>query len=267
VNRFFKYAASSHQSLLRDNSKHIFAMNNALQIYSARAIYSLIPKNACSSLRLSLAMANGCLRDPKDFGWIHQNTDTFRTNLASALTAEYTFIVLRCPYARLASVYLDKIVGHLPVANQFYDITNKRCEVSEMSFDFFIRNLRFKHIREVDSHWRPQVDFLLYEEYDDYFCLEDFANVPEILQKKIQLKVIDARQLTQHGIDNVTMLGEPGEYAQSSAIQIMRLRQAGQCPSPLSLYTDELADMVRTNYADDIALYQSLFGTDKLMFS
>lgn len=265
MNRSFRYTNSSQQSLLKRNSRHNFAMSHALRIYPANAIYSFIPKNACSTLRLSLAMANGCIQKATEFNWIHHNNDTFSADLASAHAATYTFVVLRCPYARLASAYLDKIVGHYPDAWQLYDLTQRRREVSAMNFEFFIRQLRQKNIREANIHWRPQVDFLLYNHYDDYFCLEAFAEAPKVLQQKIQLAVIDARPLTRHGIGQFTQLGEPGEYARHSSFQIMCLKQAGQCPSPLSLYTDELAAIVRTHYSDDIALYQSLFGADKLM--
>ncbi len=266
MNRSFKYANSSQQSLLKRNGKHNFAMGHALRIYQTNAIYSFIPKNACSTLRLSLAIANGCIQKAKEFNWIHHNNDTFSADLASAQTAAYTFVVLRCPYARLASAYLDKIVGHYPDAWQLYDLTQRRREVSTMTFEFFIRQLRQKNIREANIHWRPQVDFLLYNHYDDYFCLEDFANVPDLLQQKIQLSIVDARPLTRHGLSEFAQLGTQGEYARHSTLQIMCLKQAGQCPSPLSLYTDELAAIVKTHYNDDIALYQSLFGAEKLMF-
>ena len=211
-------------------------------------------------------MANGCIQQAKQFNWIHHNNDTFSADLASALTASYTFVVLRCPYARLASAYLDKIVGHYPDAWQLYDLTQRRREVSAMTFEFFIRQLRQKSIREANIHWRPQVDFLLYHHYDDYFCLEDFAKVPQALQQKIQLAVIDARPLTRHGIGEFTQLGRQSEYARHSTFQIMCLKQAGQCPSLLSLYTDELAAIVKAHYSEDIALYQTLFGAEKLMF-
>jgi hypothetical protein len=241
-------------------------MHHALRIYSANAIYSFIPKNACSTLRVSLAIANGCIRDAKDFNWIHQNNDTFSADLASALTASYTFVVLRCPYARLASAYLDKIVGHYPDAWQLYELTLRKIEVSAMSFDFFVRQLHKKTIRKANIHWQPQVDFLLYEHYDDYFCLENFAEAAAVLENKINLPVVDARDLTKHGIGRFTLLGGQGEYARHTAFDIMRLKHAGHCPSPVSLYTEELVAIVKECYRADLELYTSLFGNKNLLF-
>ncbi|GAB6141863.1 hypothetical protein JCM14076_25920 [Methylosoma difficile] len=266
MNRRFKYADDSYKSLKHKNTAHGFAMNHALRIYSANAVYSFIPKNACTTMRVSLAIANGCIRDEHDFNWVHQNNDTFTADLASALTAAYTFVILRCPFARLASCYLDKIVGHYPDAWQLYELTNRQKEVSDMSFAFFIRQMQKKTIRDANIHWRPQVDFLVYEKYDDYFCLENFAQVPEMLKAKINLPIVDARQLTKHGIGGFTLLGEPGQFAGHSAFHIMQLKRAGKCPNPASLYTEELVAIVKKHYAEDISLYQSLFGDEHLMF-
>lgn len=267
MNRTFRYAAQSYQSLQKYNNPHLFAIRHALRLYAANAIYSFIPKNACSTMRVSLAIANGCIADKKDFNWIHHNNDTFTADLASASTAAYTFVILRCPYTRLASAYLDKIVGHYPDAWQLYDLIDRRREVSEMSFDFFIRQLQKTAIREANIHWRPQVDFLLYKQYDDYFALEDFAQAAQCLKNKLNLTVVDARDLTKHGLDRFALLTEQGNYAHHSAFKLMQLKQEGFCPSPLALYTDELRAIVKKHYRDDIALYQSLFGTKHLLFA
>lgn len=267
MNRNFRFSAGNYQSLLRQNARHSFAMRHALRLYSANAIYSFIPKNACSTMRVSLAIANGCIRDEKDFNWIHQNYDTFSADLASAQMAAYTFVILRCPFARLASAYLDKIVGHCPEAWQLYDLIERRQEISAMSFDFFIRQLQKNNIRDANIHWRQQVDFLLYEQYDDYFALEEFAQAAQRLESKIHLSIVDARDLTKHGINQFTLIGDSGDYAQCSAFSIMQLKHIGQCPSPLSLYTDELVSIVKKCYRADIELYQSLFDSKYLLFS
>lgn len=267
MNRTLRYAAGNYQSLLKQNARHSFALRHALRFYSANTIYTFIPKNACSTMRVSLAIANGCIQDKNDFNWIHLNNDTFSADLASALTAAYTFVILRCPYTRLASAYLDKIVGHYPDAWQLYDLTERKHKVSAMSFDFFIRQLQKKPVREGNIHWRPQVDFLLYERYDDYFALEEFAQAAQYLEHKIHLSVVDARNLTNHGTDHFAVIGEHGDYAHHSAFAIMQLKHAGQCPSPLALYTDELIAIVKKYYYDDIELYQSLFGSKNLLFA
>ena len=45
------------------NDLFAFSSEHALSIYPINAIYNFIPKNACSSLRYSIAVANGFLED------------------------------------------------------------------------------------------------------------------------------------------------------------------------------------------------------------
>lgn len=267
MNRTLRYATANYQALLRDNSTHLFAQHHALRLYKANAIYSFIPKNACSTLRLSLAMANGCVQHKKDFNWIHQNNSTFIADLASLLTADYTFVVLRCPYARLASAFLDKLAGHTSEAWQLYDTLEREREVSSVSFEYFIKQLKKPKIKNSNIHWRPQIDFLVYQDYDDYFALENFPQAIKRLKEVINLSVVDARDLTHHGIDKLTLLGGLGDFTTLSAVEILQLKQAGQCPSPVSLYNEELIAIVNSCYKADIKLYKDLFGSKQLLFS
>ena len=266
MNRTLRFSSNSYQSLLRNNSQHQFAMKQALRIYRANAIYSFIPKNACSTLRLSLAIANGCLAEAEDFNWIHQNNDTFSCDLASLATASYTFVVLRCPFSRIASAYLDKIVGHTVEAWQMYDSIKRVSEIGTISFDFFVRELTRPTFRNCNPHWRPQVDFLVYAEYDDYFCLESFTHATDTLKEKIGLQVVDARDLTNHGLGTLTQIGDIGEFSETSAMDILAMKYSKQSPSPKSLFTEELIELTRNNYKQDIDLYKSLFGSEALMF-
>ncbi len=108
--RLLKYAGSDY-GRLRDNRKHQVAAAHALKIYKSGSIYTFIPKNACSTMRLSLAIANCCIADASSFEWIHENNETFRANLEDMVCAAYTFVILRDPFARLASYFLDKVVA------------------------------------------------------------------------------------------------------------------------------------------------------------
>ena len=45
-----------------------------------------------------------------------------------------------------------------------------RLEPAMVTFREFVMGLR-PRLRS-NEHWRPQVDFLVYETYDDYFCVE-----------------------------------------------------------------------------------------------
>lgn len=263
--RQLNYAASTYQ-YLPNNAQHRFAQAHALRIYRSNSVYSFIPKNACSTLRVSLAMANGCISSVADFNWIHQNNDTFRADLAALIQAEYTFVILRCPFARLASAYLDKIVDTTGVAWELYDAVQRTIENEDMSFRRFVNTITRPAVLRSNIHWQPQVDFLVYKDYDDYFNLETFADAQITIASKAQIDIVDARQLTRHGIDRFELVSDKN-YADYLPDAIRTLKKTGKAPKPAALYDDELITKVSKVFKKDIALYQSLFGTKNLLFS
>ncbi|MCC0177125.1 sulfotransferase family 2 domain-containing protein [Waterburya agarophytonicola K14] len=262
--RFLKYSAANYNALNK-NGLHNFAQNHSLHIYESNSIYSFIPKNACSTMRTSIAYANGCIDNSQDFNWIHKNNQTFRASLSDLIRADYTFVILRCPYARLASLYLDKIVSKYPPAWNFYDLIKRTTELDNISFTDFVNHLSKKPILNGDIHWRQQTDFLVYQQYDDYFCLEDFKQVIKTLNEKIGLDIIDARDLTNHGINKFELVDDEN-YAQVKSSDILRLKTNGYCPTPKSLYSDKLIEKVKTIYEQDLKLYQENFPQEYLMF-
>jgi hypothetical protein len=114
--------ARRNTAALSGNGAHQFALSHAMCIYQPAAIYSFIPKNACSTLRFSVALANGCVSGESDVNWIHENNETFKPTLAELVRANYSFVVLRDPFRRVASCFLDKFVDKRPEARRRPDI-------------------------------------------------------------------------------------------------------------------------------------------------
>lgn len=263
--RLFRYSAKSYENL-RANAQHSFAQRHALNIYASDAIYSFIPKNGCSTLRTSLAIANGCIADAADFNWIHQNNDTFAASLSELVRARYTFTILRCPFSRLLSVYLDKFVNRNIVAWRYVDLHDRTIEFDDITFEFFVKSLCVERIRHGDMHWMPQTAFLVYEDYDDYFAFEDFPALVETLQRKIGLDVVDARPLTRHGTAGLRRLSKKAPF-RLSPFELLGFRKRGSLPAPESMYTEELVKCVQRAYRSDLALYKRVFGKENLLFS
>jgi len=254
--RLLSYAAT--QSPLSDNARHTFAANHALEIYATNSIYSFIPKNACSTMRYSIAVANQCISGADEIGWIHANNRTFRASLKALIRAEYTFVVLRCPFSRLASCFLDKIVESNPIG-KIYERAAER-NSSEVTFETFVKDLEVRANLLRNEHWRPQVDFLVYKEYDDYFCVEDFALAETALMERIGLRVHDARHLTAHGSDQCDKIGSPGEYARAPIQEIGDLKKSGKVPDVYALYSERAIQMVARLFAGDILVYKERCG-------
>lgn len=249
----FKYSGKGGGSL-KHNGRHNFAMSHSMMLYKNNALYSFIPKNGCSTLRLSAAIANGCIEGVEQGNWIHANNQTFNATLAEAVKVEYSFVVLRCPFRRLASVFLDKFVAKEPDAWSYRDLLKRTIELNDLSFRDFVLSLKAPIIFNSNIHWRQQVDFLIYQEYSDYFSLENFSEAVKTLKNKIDFNVVDARQLTNHGTDNFELQNDK-YYADMSIFDIALLKQSGKCPSHSSMYDKELYSIVSDLYQEDINLY------------
>lgn len=264
MNRQLNFSSASLGSLSQ-NVAHQFAAQRALRIYRSDAIYSYIPKNACSTMRLSLAIENGCIDNETDYGWFHENNNTFSADLASLIKARYTFVILRCPYARLASAYLDKVVGSGPAGAMFANMVGST-GVGSVTFRAFVGAMKNPAIRDANPHWRPQKDFLVYKQYDDYFSLEAFGEAVRQIQDKTGMTIFDARGITGHGLEKLELI-DRGDHANLRASEISSLKREKVCPSPRSLYNDELVAVVNKAFAEDIALYKRHCGKKGLMFA
>ncbi|WP_462169274.1 sulfotransferase family 2 domain-containing protein [Pseudoalteromonas lipolytica] len=262
-----KFLSSAHNAMnLELNSSHQFGMDYAMQLFHSNAVCTFIPKNGCSTLRLSVAIENGCINGIEQGHWIHKNNQTFKPTLKEAATAQYKFVVLRCPFRRLASVFLDKFVAKEMDAWQYRDLLKREIELDDLTFEQFVKSLSVPPMKGANIHWKPQSMFLLYQEYDDYFALEDFDKAIATLKDKINFDIVDARDLTGHGTNKFELLNDDN-FSQTPAFDIATLKRQGKCPAHKVLYTDELVELVRTLYADDISLYIEKFGPEGLLFN
>lgn len=264
---------------LTKNEPYQFASQHLFAIYPLKAVYTFIPKNGCSSLRYSIARSNGFLDSLDDVNWIHKNLDAFIASKYEAATADYAFVVLRDPFRRLASGYLNKIVdvGHR-TPFQFDAQSTKRTTSglsrwpekvfgkrkltnTDLSFEEFVDKVagQARHLR--NHHWRNQTDFLLFEEYDDYFRLEEFDVARESLLNR-GFEVVDTRGALKHDSQRLTPL--EGAHSNIPASQIKRMKNDGVVPSIASLYSAATYEKVAATYEDDLSLYSSLFGKESL---
>ena len=253
--RLLRYTKDNIQNLAA-NGAHQFASQYALSIYASDSIYSFIPKNACSTMRYTIGAANGAIAGPADFNWIHANNQPFRASLAELAKAKYTFAILRDPYLRIASCYLDKIVDQTEVAWHYHKLLNYQTAPALVTFRQFISSLKSR-LRS-NEHWRPQTDFLVYQNYDDVFCLEAFSEAVATLRERIGLEILDARGLTKHGADQYEPLEGDEAFADKPAFEIAELKRAGGIPRAAQLYDAGLIAEVSRLYAGDIAFYKEV---------
>ena len=256
--RSFNFAHETNATL-SNNTKFKFAHSHALSLYHPKAIYSFIPKNGCTTLRASLATANGFIDDANaQINWIHNNSYTFSATLSELVTARYTFTILRCPFSRLVSMFLDKFVDKTPVAWTFYRSSNNRFDPDNITFSNFIHLLiEQPQLINADIHWKRQNDFLVYKNYDNYFDFNNFREIEKILKDKINLDLVDTRSITGHGREKYTEL-DHNNYSDIEASKLKLLKAEGQLPSVDSMFNEELKDKVKKIYEVDFSLRKSV---------
>lgn len=254
-----RYGTAVYASILRANPKHDLAHRNALLIYDSNAVYSLIPKNACTTMRLSIARANGIIADNADWEWIHLNNDAFKPSFKELALARYRFTILRCPFARLVSCFLDKIVKRTADATKFIAVAGNVGELGDISFRRFIQELKRPDVLRFNIHWRPQVDFLAYADYDDYFCFESFGEIAPKLRARIGLTLVDARPFAKHDSSHYRIVDTEGSAADMTVASLEAMLAAGSYPKPEKFYDEALMAAVAELYAEDFALYRRQF--------
>lgn len=151
--------------------EHAWAFHKSLLFPRIGVFYSLIPKNACTSLLSALAVESGLtspwfhtrnrIHNVQSRFWAFRDLDRFHDD-------SFKIIAFRNPFKRALSAFNNKLVGtdsdHLVHQRFFEKRLNKKiadCRLSEI-----IRVAdRCPHWM-LDEHFAPQWSFLFYDRYD-----------------------------------------------------------------------------------------------------
>ena len=246
-------------SNLQTNQGHKFAIKHTCVHYKSNTVCTWIPKNGCSNLRYSISKENGAITNPEEIEWIHRNNDSFNASTKEALQAEYTFVVLRNPFKRLLSFFLDKLCHPQQIESEgSYQHAHDTFKFnSELSFFDFIEYI-WDNPNSIynDEHTRPQCDFLLYRNYDEYFALEKTKDANKKIEIKTGLKIEDIRSynsiFTSKGCSPCD-----GITPSTKASEIKAMLDDHKVPIAKRMYTDSMIKKVATLYLQDIFLYCS----------
>lgn len=243
---------------LFNNDQYKFSLRYTQSIYSIDSVYTFIPKNACSTLRYSIAIANGYINDLSSIDWIHSNNETFNSSQREIAQAEYTFVVLRCPFRRVASAFLDQVLEGQ--STTFWDMNDQKLSIN---FHEFLLIIQEQSRNDRDQHWRNQSDFLHYENYDKYFSVESFSEVISSLKLK-GLEIHDTRKIIKHDISGLQRLD--GNFSKIKEVELKKIKDNGFAPKYESMFSDTEIQLVKEIYKDDIELYKSHFDEKNLLF-
>lgn len=143
--------------------------------------------------------------------------------------------VVRNPFVRALSGYLDKIQREAPQAENItrrvgsrWKISFKSVKASELSFEDYCLALQtFKSPKEFDQHWRPQYRHICADiiKYDHFIKLEDLSRDSEEICKKLGIKHLTFEKGKRHATGSS---GKVKDY-----------------------YTRKTADIIRDVYCED----------------
>ena len=250
--------AGKHESII-ENKRHEVARGNTLVHLKSDSICTWIPKIACSTLRYSIALDNGAISGLNDFSWIHQNNTTFAANNKELLNSSYAFVILRNPFKKLLSFYLDKICSDKSTKeDQSYAVAKSIFNTNNSTtFEEFVSTIyEDPSLISKDIHTRRQCDFLIYTNYSDYFKFEDFEGTKKRLKEKIGLELVDTRQ--SGSIRTTYEMEELKEFDHKTTVsEANSLLDMHKKPLTTNMYTPEMIAKVGTIYFSDILLYSN----------
>ena len=122
--------AKAENVLLAENKRHQFARYHAWSLYHHAAIYTFIPKNACTTLRFSVAVDNCFLDHGSDPDWLDNNNPTFSAAFGFSVMGHYGLAVPACPFQRLAATFLDKTLAPNPTARRFLAVADSTIKIA-----------------------------------------------------------------------------------------------------------------------------------------
>lgn len=248
---------------IEKNELHNFAKKYSAKHIHSNSICTWIPKNACSNIRYSIAIANGLISGYSDIEWIHSNNNSLGASNNELLNANYTFSILRNPFKRLLSYYLDKIVHYKNHKEQSVNDTSYNHanilfkSERDPSFQDFVDTLWEKpNLLNNDIHTKKQCDFMVFKKYDDYFAFEEYKETIAKIKAKTGLVIHDVRDVNT--IKTTKGLEESDDFKYSQDARIIReLIKDGKKPNPYQMYTADMAKKTAALYLPDILLYYS----------
>lgn len=211
-------------------------------------VYSMIPKNACSTLRLSIAITRGFINDVSEYKWIHFTWSKLRAERIRGLKS---FVVLRNPFDRVASVFLNKLAY---LRDETVENLPNSLGGDDISFSQFVRALQDPKTLQANVHWAPQYEFLFQplHRYDLVTTIHDIDHVFEWAG----LQKVDARPYTQHGTDQFDTVS--GDFFNVSAKELKTMMSRGQCPTYKGMYNCELRHIIGLTYKHDFNLLKMI---------
>lgn len=236
-----------------------------------KLLYIPVAKCACTSLKSMIVQLAG-IEKPEmaiELG-VHLITDTFNTgvqlkdkpiDLARDILASdqyFKFGVIRNPFERLVSAYLEKFVYQRTTERNLLHTEEIVREVGDsagfdprtgINFDQFVEYIFRQDPYDLDPHWRPQyLYFLGVKHISRIFRLENIAQLEQQLRQRVGIEI-------QLGHENATSKSEI-VLPTASELSAAELEKQGAI-HPDSFLSSRHVEAIREYYREDFELYRT----------
>ena len=240
-------------------------------------VYSPIPKVASTSF-ISLVMAlhnideQKVLQEVGPYRIHYHITKKFslsQYNHQEALSIindpnYFKFVIVRNPWIRLASAYLDKFVQAddlqlfaQEVIDKVYQRQGQTPNYQQsITFRQFLNYLQITEDRYLDHHWLPQYLFLGSIKFDFVGKVESLDEDFKYLRKRLKINLSLPNNKNRIPYSKLDDLENYADYYPS------QLKEAVTLPKYHQLYTPELAEIVKLRYREDIETFGYDFSSD-----
>lgn len=244
--------------------------------YDYRLIYCPIPKNACTSVTKFMVMLSNLQEKEKILelpgGKFHPyvrskltlRDNNYRSVVEILDNSDYfKFTVVRNPWERLLSAYLNKFVQYndpritKKVIDDVYYNNNENPDYNKsINFQQFIEYLVRTKDENLNDHFRPQYLFLGNTKFDFIAQFETLEKDFEFIKKKFNITFnLSINNVTNYSDAELT-LPKPDGF---SSYYPSELNKLGSYPYYTKFYNKSLIELVKKRYQKDIDLFSYTF--------
>ncbi|MGD1855422.1 MAG: sulfotransferase family protein [Leptolyngbyaceae cyanobacterium] len=241
-------------------------------------IYCPIPKVACSSFKRlvvqisSISYKEEILELPPHLfhSYVNHSLTFFakyrstqeKTQEILQSNSYFKFAIVRNPWDRLVSAYLNKFVSPVnletstspgkSVVRNFYAEQQLEANFNRaLTFREFIKYLSMRQDKALDGHWQPQIIFLNNHKFDYIGRFEKMDEAFDTIQENLNIK----NKLPWANKSNRSKDFKSGNINSDtcySTLDRTELRRLKSFPNYRCFYTPDLVDLVGNRYQDDI---------------
>lgn len=227
----------------------------------SKILYCYIAKNACTTtkfhfLKKIMAQTGESISNVEFQRNLHLIAERYHmTEIpADGFEGYFRFCIVRHPYARLVSAYLQKFVRQAVLSGYVRRLIREHGphgNIQEFTFSDFVTCLAHAEVNELDEHWMPQHKHLI----DNI----DYELIPmESLSTHVRLNEIYNGAFETYKLNSIQYDEDltSGAHLIGASKLKEQFRKTGCFPNWKSFFTDEIESRILDEYGPDLTLYE-----------